>query len=141
MTRKASDAGSHSSDPTSRHRRAQSKKIGLALIAAGQRSKPKNAGLVEAGQELVRTGQLKVKTLKAMVWRKPRFLSGKVQGLKRGEWVSVISFHGSWYQVRTNEGKEGFIHSNNFISRGVELRSGDTQGGSTAKDGFGGGRG
>jgi uncharacterized protein YgiM (DUF1202 family) len=142
MTKKASDAGSHSSDSTSGHRRAQSKKIGLDLIAAGQRSKPKNVGLVEAGQELVRTGRLKVKSLSARVRRKPRFMCGDVQRLKRGDWVTVISIHGSWFQVRTNEGKEGFLHSNNVISRGVELRSGDTQGGSTAKGGYvGGGRG
>jgi SH3-like domain-containing protein len=141
MTKKASDEGSRAGNSTSGHRRrAQSRTIGLSLIAAGQRSKPKNMGLVEAGHELIRTGRLKMKSLSARVGRKPRFMCADVERLKRGDWVTVISIHGSWFQVRTSEGKEGFIHSNNFIHRRVRLRSADTHGGS-ARDGVtGGGR-
>lgn len=109
-------------------------KIGLALIQAGQRGNPKNPELEKAGREFLRTGKLKMRALQAIVKKKPQALSPSVQNLKRGEWVTVLDIQGSWYRIRTEQGREGFLPSNKLIPRTFTLRPGRTLGGSNAKD-------
>ncbi len=115
--------------------------IGQALIQAGQSARPRRPELEQAGREFLRTGQLKMRGLQAGVMERPRFMGSSVQSLKRGEWVTVLDTHGSWYKVRTEQGREGFVHSSRFVPRTVTLRPGSARGGSARGESEHGGRG
>ncbi|MBE0430685.1 MAG: SH3 domain-containing protein [Dehalococcoidia bacterium] len=128
-------------DPASR-RRALSKRliassplppevrrIGRGLISIGQSAR--RPDLIEYGHEFLRTGQLRLLSLRTNVMVKPQFVGVSVQHLKRGAMVTVLDTDGSWYRVRTDEGTEGWVHSRGFLPQAVRLRSGPTGSGST----------
>jgi hypothetical protein len=103
--------------------------VALGLIEQGQSAR--SGEIEQVGRTFLATGQLAVRGLQAGVMAKPQFLARRVDLLRRGAKVTVLDRAGSWYEVRTESGKNGWMHGNRLIPRVVRLRSGETGTGNT----------
>ena len=55
---------------------------------------------------------------------KSDFFSASVGDIKYGDRLDVVKEQGSWLQVRTSGGKQGFVHTSSITERRVVLKSG-----------------
>jgi len=113
--------------------------LGLHLIREGQEMRKPD--MVEYGREILRTGKLRVTSLSTNLTAKPAFVAVSLQTLKRGTPVTVLDTQGAWFRVRTDEGREGWVHYNRLKRQFIRLRSGETGSGSTRGEAELGGRG
>lgn len=64
----------------------------------------------------VREGQLR---------ERPSFLGKVVTDVEYGDRMTVLSTRGGWSQVRTEKGREGWIHTSALTEKRVVLKAGD----------------
>lgn len=83
------------------------------------------AGLVLAGLALA-AQQLTVQVHQTQLRQRPSYLGAGVAPVPYGLRVTVLAEQGPWRQVRTPDGRQGWLHVSALTDRKLQLRSGAT---------------
>lgn len=111
----------------------------IGLIDAGRQGNQPD--ITRVGEDLLASGQMALRALRANVMERPGFLGRPMASLRRGERVTLLDSRDAWVLVLTPNGQTGWVHGNRLFPRVINLRSGETGSGAPRGEQIIGGRG